>query len=503
MSNSVSYSMIGVKNTKLNYDFLYRFLFFIGISIPALLIMSSLSTPLFPQRNADFSVFTVVGNAWSNGLIPYKEIFDHKGPVVFLIYRMAEFLAIGKWGIWIFQLFVAVLSFELIYRCGEILKIPKNYNLFATFVAMICYFCYVDGGGTVEEWSLPFQLYPLFLSIKYFKNKGTDFNINRFAFITGFCFGVVSLIRINNNCIICGIVLGILINLIRTHQFSQIIKCAPIFLVGLIIPILPFIIYFYFNNALSDFWYSSYTFNILYKQAWPVAKVKATLVMLLPCLALPVTAFLYDRKYKDNLFFTFTLISLITFAVFLRGMDYGHYFLMTVPITALAMQQSYCLSSWLKFPIILYLLIPCYLFYDKPKLYMDKINNNREIASTSNKGYSNPIIDDLEFLIPKNELNSVYTFGNLELASYLYELGEMPKGKFFYFQDRFVQVDPKLEQEIINNFKFNNPIWIISNSDLYSYKFFQKEISNYIEIPQKNLPPSILKNKLFIYRRAY
>ena len=51
----------------------------------------------------DFNSFYTVGSGWANGLIPYKDLFEQKGPLLYLIfmigYLMSPYKFIGVFGI--------------------------------------------------------------------------------------------------------------------------------------------------------------------------------------------------------------------------------------------------------------------------------------------------------------------------------------------------------------------------------------------------------------------
>ena len=66
-------------------NFLFIFILFI-ISALFVLIMSYSTSPLYPYYfGGDSAQFQTIGKGWSKGMIPYKDMFDHKGPIIFLL----------------------------------------------------------------------------------------------------------------------------------------------------------------------------------------------------------------------------------------------------------------------------------------------------------------------------------------------------------------------------------------------------------------------------------
>ena len=75
-------------------NFLLIFVLF-TISALFVLIMSFSTSPLYPYYfGGDSAQFQTVGKGWSMGMIPYKNMFDHKGPIIFFV-DMLGFLLIG------------------------------------------------------------------------------------------------------------------------------------------------------------------------------------------------------------------------------------------------------------------------------------------------------------------------------------------------------------------------------------------------------------------------
>ena len=52
-----------------------------------LLMLCSKCSFLYPFNGwDDFNSFYTVGNSWAKGLIPYRDLFEQKGPLLYLIF---------------------------------------------------------------------------------------------------------------------------------------------------------------------------------------------------------------------------------------------------------------------------------------------------------------------------------------------------------------------------------------------------------------------------------
>ena len=84
---------------------IFRLLYCLVISFLVLMICSKNSF-LYPFNNwVDENAFFTVGKAWGYGLIPYRDMFEQKGPVLFLIFTLASFISSKTFiGVFIFEI---------------------------------------------------------------------------------------------------------------------------------------------------------------------------------------------------------------------------------------------------------------------------------------------------------------------------------------------------------------------------------------------------------------
>ena len=67
-------------------------LFCFGIAFITLFFCSK-NSPFYPYNNwVDEHAFFTVGKAWANGIIPYRDIFEQKGPLLYFIFMIASLI---------------------------------------------------------------------------------------------------------------------------------------------------------------------------------------------------------------------------------------------------------------------------------------------------------------------------------------------------------------------------------------------------------------------------
>ena len=56
-------------------------------------------------KSIDSHVYQVIGKLWNEGYLPYVDVWDHKGPVIYFINAIGYALTGNKYGVFIIQLF--------------------------------------------------------------------------------------------------------------------------------------------------------------------------------------------------------------------------------------------------------------------------------------------------------------------------------------------------------------------------------------------------------------
>ena len=460
---------------------------FTVIGLLGLYFIPVFSTPLFQVYSGDYLIFKIIGSGWTEGHIPYKDLFDSKGPLLFLIQVLGFTIQSGKWGIWILEVVFAVLSFELIFQCGVKLGVKATYNYFCTAISILFYFACLENGNTVEEFCLPFQLLPLYLTISYF--NGSNKRIYLSGFITGLCFGAVALIRLNNNCVIVGLAIGLICWFVKENRLKDLFRIILCFAAGLIVIFIPFCIYFALHSALSDMMYA--TFGLNYYYLINGSNIDSTrpiihLICFTPSLVLFLIAFLNRKKINSGTGICCIFIGLVTFFTFIFGRHYTHYIQMATPSVALSLFLSYSVSKRQK-KVILYVMGVILLVMECLCLINWK-SWNKWVSHVEHHKFKQIGTQYILETIPPREQDSIYSYGIPFVVGSIYETGHYPCGRFFFLQDMYSDFDPKMRNLIREDFVKSAPKWVICTPE--AGKTLHEELKEYIlvENNQSSLP---------------
>ena len=156
---------------KINHNYIIYF-YCLLCSIIFLTICSK-SSFLYPLNNwDDANSFFTMGKGMANGLIIYKDLFEQKGPLLYLIHAIAYIISNRTFiGVFIFE----VISFSIfLYFANKtiLLYFREIHILWASpLMSFIILSSYVFlSGDSAEEFCLPFLAISLYYFLNYYKN---------------------------------------------------------------------------------------------------------------------------------------------------------------------------------------------------------------------------------------------------------------------------------------------------------------------------------------------
>lgn len=226
-------------------------LLFIWNAVTQLFI--NIDSPLhhYWSGHIDSAWFFTAGRAWMNGLTPYVDFADSKGPLLWLIYGIGYLISPHDFsGLYVISCVYYTAVLWMCYRTALIfLQGQKIWSFLAAAAMVIPYFCWIDVEVRAESWcqlQLSYCLYRLTLAIT---DHSTIYNRKAMAWM-GIAIASVMLIKWNL-AILYGIIpCAIIVMRLRTDSLSA-IKSIAIFILAFICFITPFAAYLYYHGALS------------------------------------------------------------------------------------------------------------------------------------------------------------------------------------------------------------------------------------------------------------
>ncbi len=283
------------------------FLLFACLISIVILAVCSKNSPLYPFNDwVDENAFFTVGKGWGQGLIPYRDLFEQKGPLLYFIFMIGSFFSATNFhGIFLLEI-LAMTVFA--YYSGKLsdLFLPERgkYLIVPIFVSMICASpCFVHG-GSAEEFCLPLLMLSLYHFVKFVTAKKPTISYLT-LFLNGLLAGMIAMIKFNLlgfHFIFMAVIFFML--LFQKHYSRAFLSCL-VFVGGmLIIPGL-FLIYFNSVGTLNEF----INVYFLYNTTGYLTVGKITIIERLGKILLMVLGYLYHNPYL-LLFIPFAYLAL-------------------------------------------------------------------------------------------------------------------------------------------------------------------------------------------------
>lgn len=319
----------------------YFLLIFIPISFIFTLIYSWSISPLFLGDGVDSSIFKTIGLGMTQGKMPYIDLFDHKGGVLFMIEALGWLLAPGRWGMYILQSLIMSVSLIFLFKTAE-LFLDRCKAFGATMSALLLYVIFMESGNQCETYILPATTATLYLALKYLTKDNKGHHPIWYSLVYGAAFAFAFWIRPNDAVSQIGSVMfGIFLFLIVRKEYANAIINALMFLVGCAIVTAPVIIYFASHDCLMPLLDGTFLYNIKYatEEGLPSAQM-----ILVPSFIFGMLIWLSIKNQKKEYLWIF--ISMLVLTLMLIGKrDYGHYLIIIVP-AALVLFSMLLKQNW-------------------------------------------------------------------------------------------------------------------------------------------------------------
>lgn len=436
---------------------------YLFIAIIYIIGLSYSTSFVFPRYwGSDSAIFQTIGMGWSKGALPYVDLFDHKGPIIFFIDMIGYLMTGTSTGVLIIQMisfFIFVLLLHSIHKVSGISNIKAF--LYTLLVIMFLTFSY-DEGNMTEEYMLPYIALSFLCAIKYFKEyeKGKIEHSTGYGFIYGIGFSFGLMTRLTNSLPIIVIVAFITALLIVNKQWKNLVWNIFSFLGGCLLVILPFVIYFSLKGALSELLWGTIGYNLFYtnKNAELMIdlsekSVRRYLFALAPIIGILLMGIrtLKNKKYVFGSFYC--ILGLAEILLFLNISFYPHYTMIVVPNISLILfelSSNPCRVKWINrvyyAMVIVFCLISTNFAYNNIK-WMYQWTHNHEP-------------EYLQFMNDNSINDSVIVYNTDNKCLYL-DLKIIPQYRYFALQDRYGEFCDTIEEDIHDIYEEASAEWLI------------------------------------------
>ena len=329
--------------SKRRKDYVYELLVVGAVTLAILALL-----PNAPWGNGysstDSSVFRLIGKQMADGLLPYRDTFDHKGPLIFVI-NWLGYLLDPKCGIWFFEF--AAVSVSVWYARKAIRLAGNGEHLqFATIALVPLYLALYryDFGNMTEEYALPGIAYSLYVFMLYRKYGDVT---TRQALLVGMGLGSVLLLRPNLAALWFAYGIWYAVSAIRRKQMARYAKLLALVIVGAMAAMAPFIAWLASAGLLSWCFDCYIRFNLAYSGS-KAARVLVTVLkfgmlpnVLFPALAIASRAWRSKGEPAGQWCPMMFALAVCFAAATFSGRAYHHYLIQLLPILSVGVSEIF------------------------------------------------------------------------------------------------------------------------------------------------------------------
>lgn len=429
------------------------------------LICSYSTSPLFAAYyRGDSAQFLTIGKAWALGKIPYKELFDHKGPIIYFIDMLGFKIAGTKSGVCVFQIIFMLVTVNALYNIGKLSSENPLCSVFTTGIALIFLKLNYSEGNSVEEYCLPFITVSSYYQLRFFYQR-SDTHPPLAALWYGMTLGVCALTRTTNAVIVCSGILIITIILLSRKRYVNLWNNMCSFLIGCLLISVPFIIYFYEKGCLSEFVYSTFTYNVEYlkkMQPWikgaDLMDIAKFLIVYFVYFCVGAAA-LFALWRKAYVLFSFYVLSFaIESYLFFSGASFVQYPAVCLPQLVFLLNEICLLENkkvadrLMKLIVMQMIVVIC--------IGMIQINRAVEKCQDTNKSYEKLIAK-----IPITERNSFVAYGGNQFKELYLYFDLIPYYKYFVIQEWHAGFSETVRNDIYETFMKGDVKWILTDGN--------------------------------------
>ena len=468
-------------------------LFCLLLSFIFIAIFSYTTSPFyFEPSSGDSAVFQIVGKYWSKGSLPYADLWDLKGPIIYFIDCIGYMLTNSATGIFIIQWLCLGITLYIMYSMLR-KEFKAQPSCFLLLLPVVSFAANTWGGNCVEEYALPLMALSYMFIYKWLidvENEKVTTQPWKYAFVYGLTFSFCLLTRLTNALGLCAAVAIISIWLMVKGSWKNLGANILAFLAGVAFLIVPFMAYFASKGALYDMWYGTILYNLDYAAASnnDATTIKGIMQLFIHfldtwmLLLVGILTIIVNNK-RRLVGLVWTCVALFSLAWFVRGNAFAHYGVISIPLIAVTFIEAKklvkCVSKR-STEVVVRRLAACVLSV----YFIITLGSCWHTYSLSKSQYipNNELAETREFMkdVPQSFKTSFVSY-NGEIDYYLYD-NIKPACRFFSLQDYEASQSPSLQQYLREDFAKSNVKWILV-----------KDGAKFIE--------PILKEKYHIYKQ--
>lgn len=240
-------------------------LIFLVLMATATITVVSTCSPLYPFNLwDDVNCFFTLGRGIIHGKVPYRDLYEQKGPLLYLIYALAALISEKTFvGAWIIESVMASVFSVFSWKTAKLFVTPARFTIaLVPVLTSLIYTVYLfNFGGNAEELCFPLITVAFYTGLRSIV-KGDGLPENRDAVVCGLITAALFWIKYTFTGFMAGFCIYILILAVKRKSFARLWSLVWRFLCGFTIVTVPIILYFLVNGSVKYLWEGYFYNNI-------------------------------------------------------------------------------------------------------------------------------------------------------------------------------------------------------------------------------------------------
>lgn len=436
-------------------------------------------------EGVDSSVYKIVGKYWVEGLMPYVDLWDQKGPLIHAIDALGYIISGNSYGIFLIQIISLYVTSIYVFK-SLCLAFNEVSSLLLCFFIVLSLLIDYEGGNLVEEFLLPFISISYCLLMNYMLKGCQDTTLLfRFCFLVGLSLAFSFFTRLTNALGLCASEFILCLCILYDKDYKLLGRMVTFTLLGVWVIAVPVLFYFFYNNALSEMWYATFTYNVEYAASMSNTpkSLGYFITNYLNCfLLLFASLILFLKDYiRDGLLWLTT--ALLPLVWFFNGANFPHYGMTVFPyLTISFVLLGYYFRKDHKF----YILKPLFLIAIGVIVFLAIVIRSCQSMNVfisdngrNRESYVEKVCQ--KYNINKNSL-LLYNFSGKECL----EEKVKPAMRFFYLHDFLIDHGPSIEQKMLTSLATSKVEWILAKGGIQNRVIKIYVDCHYIEVNKDN-----------------
>lgn len=237
------------------------------ISSVFIISFMSTSSPLYPMNYwDDANLFLTLGRGILSGLIPYKDLYEQKGPALYFIHSICALIPGNTYtGMYILEILFCFIFLLFSWKITKLFVKTSGVAgilILLPFASIIYSSNMFHFGDSAEELSFPLLTIIIFFTIRALRQpKAIPSSLE--VFIIGLITGIIFWIKFTFCGFVFGFVLFFVIYTVKNKMIRELLRSMLFFVLGFLTVTIPILLYFLVNDGLTDL-FTAYFYNNIF-----------------------------------------------------------------------------------------------------------------------------------------------------------------------------------------------------------------------------------------------